>query len=293
MPGPGNRPLQARSGYNQGQQSLPLSDAKFLGQPAIKLGNGDTVIYRAASVSPGENNIRTKGTTPFGIAGIIFNRSGGPVGADLIYVDPNGNEFPANPGLPVLPIPDGGQQVITASPNFSGIWPFLEGWTVKIRITSGDPSGGQGVIAWAWAHDRTRNFKAFIEELTTTQLEIGPAEGRAWQLCSSVYHAVYGQDGNDIYYLNFDSVDRTVVDEILHLADEDIRINSAPIVVTPRVDIDSGIESAYQDEDLLKEKGLIIAYPDTLKFKAGENQTSAPLYLVATFAEFDLPKDLG
>jgi len=287
---PGDKPLQDRSGYNQGQQPLPLTGSRFLGQPAVKCGAGDTVLFRQASVSPGENNTRTLGSSPLSAGGFVFNRTGGGITVDLVLVDPNGNEFLGSPGAPVA-IANNQQLLLQPSPVYYSAFPLKEGWTVKLRIFTGDPTAGQGVIAWPWAHDKTRNYKSFIEPLTTTTLEIGPPKGRAWQTAGSASSGLAGN--GHIYYANFDSVDRTVTDEILHLAGEDIKINSGVVNVTQHVDVDSGIEKAYQDETDLKENGLIIAYPDTLKFKAGENQTSAPLYLVATFAEFDLPKDQG
>lgn len=286
---PGNRPLQGRSGYNQGPQSMPLTDTKFLGQPAVKCGAGDTTIFRHARVSPGENNVRSVAGSPALVAGMLFNRSGGPIEYDFVLVDDQNNEFLANPGAP-LPLADGEEAAMLISPLFGAVLPIIENWTIKVRIITGNPSGGQGVVAWAWAHDKSRNFKPVILPLTTTLLEIGPAEGRAWQTGVGAFGGLTGEAS--IFYLNFDSVTRTVSDEILHLADEDIQVNSGVITIEPRVSVDSGVESAYLDTDLV-EKGLIIAYPDTLKFRAGENQTSAPLYLFANLAEFDLPKDQG
>ncbi|MCH5378221.1 MAG: hypothetical protein JJ992_30055, partial [Planctomycetes bacterium] len=69
---------------------------------------------------------------------------------------------------------------------------------------------------------------------------------------------------------------------------------SSGILVNPRVDLDSGVEAAFALAEPVEpygiKKGLIISYPDKLKVRAGETQTTAPLYFVANFAEFDLPR---
>ena len=88
-----NEPLQSRTGYNQGDQPITLSRLKFLGQPAVKCGMGDTVIATNSPVVPGENNPRALTVNPLFVTGALFNRSGGSIEYDLILIDDQNGEL--------------------------------------------------------------------------------------------------------------------------------------------------------------------------------------------------------
>jgi hypothetical protein len=295
LPTKGNLPLQNRAGYNQGPQpSFSLANTKFIGQPAIKAKGNDTVIFRNSPVVPGENNPRALGMNPGFISGVIFNLTGDDIEADLFLVDDKGNEFNLTVGSYGTIVTDDKRDIyaprVFSDFDFDGLIALLPGWSLLLRVTSGSPTAGQGLVIWPWVHNLTRNVMPIVAEVTTSLTEIGPPKGRGWQLMGGKASASQEQ----MAYLNFDSVPRTVAAEYLHLAGEDILISSG-ISVTPRdADLDSGIERAFDNAtDDWGTKSLILAYPDKIKVKAGENQTSAPLYLVATFSEFDLPRDMG
>jgi hypothetical protein len=224
------------------------------------------------------------------MSGVIFNRNGvGPVVLDLVLVDPDGNEFVV---ATAISIADGQSEVIdTSGLSIGGFIVLLSDWTLLARVTSGDVASGQGVVAWPWCHDMTRNVMPIIAELTTTELEIGPPKGRGWQLTGNLKAQAFFS-GDLLQYVNFDSVPRNVQSEIFYLAGENIQ-SDATIAGPPAVGpiAVSGIEPGFEAGG--DQYGLILAYPDKIKVRAAENQTTAPLYMFANFTEFDLPRDMG
>lgn len=302
---PENPPLQKRTGYNQGEQSLRGIRTRYLGQPAIKAGPGDTVIFKNSPDIPGkgQKNIRSQMHTLFA-AGVIFNRTGRDIDYDLLLVDPDGKEFPFfmdTLGIGTVPIPNGDQNVIPSFGLLSLISNFGNGiplpilpldWSLVLRVNSGNPASGKGLIVWTWAQDCSRNLQALIVPITTAEVELGPEPGRAWQLIGS--KKSFAPVGPTYY--NFDSIVRTVEKEVYHLAGEDIQVNVArgDIAVSVRADDTTGIERGFLTEVgiVKKPKGLVLAYPDKIKIKGKEAQSQAPLYALVPFAEFDLPSDM-
>ena len=276
-----NKPLEQRAGYNQGVQPSTLLSTKFAGQPGVKLTGPSTIIFRAAPVVPGESTPRAVGANPAALGGMIFNAngSGTPLQCNVYMVDPLGN-------VRDIPI-----TYTIANGTYGAIWfftggmlPLLPGWSYGIKVTA---SLWQGVTIWPWSHDLAENMMVLLEPLSTTELVIGPPPGRAWQLAGNVDGGIWNVEGA-IAYWNFDSVTRTVDTEKVNLAGVDFPINAAPVATLTG-------ERSFALDDLISyiDEGFILAYPDTLKFKALENQTTAPLYLMATFAEFALPSDMG
>lgn len=289
-----NTALQPRAGYNQGEQPPLLSSMRYLGQPAVKIGVGDTTLITNSPVvpGPGQGTPRSMGINPVAISGALFNRSGGAMTYDYYLVDDQGNEFLLTPGAAET-LADGAEvYTLTTSLSTSGYICLPVSWSLIIRLVTGNPATGQGIIAWPWIHDMARNTIPIVSALTTTELVIGPAEGRGWQLMGNVYGQITaaGYDRDILFYANFDTVVRHVETEIFYLAGEDI----VSTLTAGAADIDvaaSGVETGFQIDGKLQ--GLILAYPDKIKITAGENQTTAPLYLFANFAEFDLPRDMG
>ncbi|MFQ5339932.1 MAG: hypothetical protein ACE5F6_00140 [Anaerolineae bacterium] len=305
---PENLPLQKRTGFNRGEQSVNLNRIRHLGQPAIKAGPGDTVILKNAPVIPGRGQ-KTPRTQIMNltVGGYVFNRTGNNIDYDFILVDPDGKEFAYHaedlgvgswplPNDENHPIPSLGYLAYYARSN-TGI-PLsllLPGWSLVLRVKSGNPLSGRGLIIWAWANDMSNNLQALMVPVTKTEIELGPDPGRAWQLCGS--NLLQGLPLTPTY-LNFDSVVRTVEQgaEIYRLAGEDIQVNNLrpDIAVDPRTDANTGVEAGFLTEigDQKKPNGLVLSCPDKIKVKAKENQTSGPLYLLVPFAEFDLPADM-
>jgi hypothetical protein len=290
---------------------MNLTRIRYLGQPAIKAGPGDTVVVQNSPDIPGrgQKNPRAQAINLV-VNGYVFNRTGGTIDYDFILIDPNGKEFPfftADLGFYAFPLPDGQNHPIAnlgfiASFGGANVVPaglIPVGWSLVLRIKSGNPLAGRGLIVWCWAHDLSRNLQALLVPVTKAGVELGPDRGRAWQLASNkFYQGLYSAP----VYLNLDSVNRTIEQgaEIYHLAGEDIPVNIArggtgEIVVTPRTDASSGVEAGFLTEIGIekKAKGLVLAYPDKIKVKTKENQTSGPLYLLVPFAEFDLPADMN
>jgi hypothetical protein len=304
-----NVPMQKRTGRNQGEQALSLYRVQRLGQPAIKAGVGDTVIFKNAPNLPGRgltNSPRTPSPNLY-VGGYIFNRTGGDIDFDYVLVDPDGNEFPfnlADSGTSFIPLPDGQNFPITSIGTLAfeaiGIWPLVPlplNWSVVLRVTSGNPLAGKGLVVWPWASDLSRNLQALIVPVTNTWTELGPGPGRAWQLAANQQKQ---SSLSGPLYLNFDSIVRTIEQgsEVYQLAGEDISVNEVrgDIVIPIRgTSILDGLEVGFTTEigdEPSKPLGLVLAYPDKIKVKAKEAQKSAPLYMVVPFAEFDLPADM-
>jgi hypothetical protein len=286
LPTKGNLPLQNRAGYNQGPQALSLTQIKFLGQPAIKCGAGDTVIFRNSPVVPGESNPRALSMIP-ATCGMIFNGTGGGITFELLLIDDQGNEFSL----------DGPNGLVNAEfVNLEvedvaefGLLCVPVDWSLVVRLSNGNPNSGRGVVVWPWAHDMGRNLVSIVRPVTTAGLEVGPPKGRAWQLAGNLFGSIGFEPFSR--YVNFDSVERHVDEEIIILAGEEFItniFNNTPQPITVSV---GGVRVAWGYND--KAKGLILAYPDKIKMVARENQTSAPLYVSINFAEFDLPRDMG
>jgi hypothetical protein len=224
------------------------------------------------------------------IGGKLFNFTGGAVGYRLILFDALGNEFDLT-GLESLDDKLYTDLNILYLTDDNGVFCLPVGWSLAVRHVSGNVAGGR-FVAWPWSHDLSRNLVSIVEPVTTSGLEIGPPEGRAWQLTGNIQGAVNaGQDA--ARYLNFDSIVRHVDEEIVILAGEEFITNISLGVPVP-VTIDPG---EYGDAWLLltdaKAKGMILAYPDKIRMVARENPTTAPLYVNLNFAEFDLPRDMG
>lgn len=301
---PENLPLQKRTGFNRGQQSNLLLRARFLGQPAIKAGAGDTVIFKNAPELPGrgQNNIRSQ-ISNLSICGWVFNRTGADVDFDFILVDANGNEFRL---YDEIILPDGQNYYI--NPYSNAIWNgggeavgnplpvLLPGWSVVLRVFSGNPTSGKGLIVWPWAQGLSNNLMALMVPLSNSFIELGPDPGRAWQLCAK--KGLQAQELAPAYF-NFDSITHTIEQgaEIYHLAGEDVPVNDLrpDIVIAPRTSLGTGTDTGFLTVNrgtFKKPKGLVLAYPDKIKVRMKEAQRTAPLYLLVPFAEFDLPMDM-
>jgi hypothetical protein len=306
---PNDPPLQKRGGFNRGEQSANLTRIQHLGQPAIKAGPGDTIVFRnsPAKSGSGQDAVRAQAMNLL-VSGWVFNRTGNSIDYDWILIDPYGNEFPyfeADWGDTSHPLADGHNNPIVSYGALSfdilsvNVWPLgmlPPGWTLVFRLTSGSPSAGKGIIIWPWAHDMSRNLQALIVPLTNTEIELGPDPGRAWQLCGNkVLQSIWIAP----MYFNFDDISRTIEkgSEIYHLAGEDIPVNATrpDIVLDPRTTFNTGLASGFlteYGETDKKPKGLVLAYPDKIKVKTKEAQHKAPLYMIVPFAEFDLPADM-
>jgi len=268
-------PLEKRAGYNQGVQISSLLSTRFAGQPGIKLTGTTTIVSKSA---PG-TNIRGIGVNPAGLAGLLLNKGLAQVVLEAILYDAAGNAITS----PSITIPAGQFRVEQVAYN-PCILALVAGWTAALRVTSGDFND---ILFWPWSHDLATNFIALAEPLSTTELVIGPPPGRAWQLCGDIDGNTYDLEGAALY-ANFDSVDRHVTSEKVNLAGDDFLLN----ILSPVTVADQEFEPALDELLSFKASGFILAYPDKLKFKAAENQTSAPMYLLINFVEFDLPSDM-
>lgn len=279
--------LQQRTGYNQGQQPTSgLTYFKKLGQPAIKLENGDTVLFRNSPQVPGESNPRSIHFTPIFVSGLLFNLSGGEVTLELVVIDDLGNEWVDQNSMIIA---DGNNTEIMLELMTGSCFCLLPGWSVVARVTAGNPTSGRGVVAWPFSHDLTRNVVAMAVPLSTTPVEIGPPKGRGWQSIANGFEQEFGFE--IVNYANFDSVAREIDAEIMHLAGEDILVsNDLMLPLAPGAD--GGQADAFTNITD-QTKAIILAYPDKIKIQAKENQTSGPLYFFANWAEFDLPRDMG
>lgn len=288
-----NTPLEQRAGYNQGTQPQISPNVDFIGQPAIKAKAGDTVIFQNSPVESGEYNPRAVGLNPVFISGMVYNLTGGTITLHYILIDDQGNEFPLTQ-IPIQILNTQGYPLSVIGYLGYGYYGFISlpvGWSIVLRRVSGSPLAGQGVVIWPWVHDAAHNVVPIVAPITTSISEFGPPKGKGWQLqCAPVCCSGVELAEKQLAYLNFDSVTRTISAEYLHLAGEDIQISSG-IVVTPRVAVVSGVEAGFNL--LYGQNNFILAYPDTIKVKALQNQTTAPIYMVANFAEFDLPKDMA
>lgn len=274
-----NTPLQKRTGFNQGSQPSTLASTRYAGQPGVKMTGPSMIIFRNSPLIPGDVSPRGIGMNPASYAGVVFNANAAPVTVVGFIVDALGNSMD-DP----TPITIAGLGYNSLFVGLGGFVPLLPGWSSGLRVTAG---AWQDVTVWPWSHDMEDNMVVLAEPLSTTELVIGPGKGRAWQLCGDVASSYYGA-GNAITYWNFDSGDRVITDEKVNLAGDDFNINAAPLTVG-----DGEVEHALEDLLDKETKGFILAYPDTLKFTAGENQVVAPIYLIASFCEFDLPRDQG
>lgn len=308
---PENPPLQRRAGFNRGLQSQNLLQVRNLGQPAIKAGPGDTVLFKNSPDTPGagrgQKNFRAQMNTLYAVSGVMFNRTGGDVEVELVLVDPDGNEFPykMNDFYGSATIPNGENMPLLQLSLLLGIsttwsWPvsvLLPNWSIVLRVVSGNPTAGKGLIVWPWSQDVSTNLQAQMVKISNTEVELGPEPGRAWQLCGK--QALQYRSGAPVY-LNFDSIERGVSKETYFLAGENIQVNVTrpPIVLNPRnfsAAYDEGISPGFMTEygEDMKPKGLVLAYPDKIKVQGREAQKTAPLYMFITFAEFDLPSDMN
>jgi hypothetical protein len=304
---PENPPLQHRAGFNRGEQSNLLLRTRYLGQPAIKAGPGDTIIMKNSPDLPGrgQKNVRTQ-INNLMIGGWVLNRTGADVEIDYVLLDADGNEFPfflggaggivVPNGQPFPILQYGYAAIASGDPGGVPLSLLPPGWSFVLRLISGNPSGGKGLIIWPWAQDASNNLQALMVPVTNSGVVLGPAPGRAWQLCSK--KKLQAVELNPAYF-NFDSITRTVEQgaEIYHLAGEDIPVNAVrpDIVVAPRTDDSSGVRQGFLTEVEFEKKplGLVLAYPDKIKVKTKEAQKTAPLYLLVPFAEFDLPADMN
>lgn len=275
-----NKPLQERAGFNQGSQPSTLASTRHAGQPGVKMTGPSMVIFQNSPLIPGDVSPRGIGMNPAAYAGVVFNANAAPVTVVGFITDALGNSMD-DP----TPITIAGLGYNSLFVGLGGFVPLLTGWSSGLRVVA--PGAWQDVTVWPWSHDMEDNMVVLAEPLSTAELVIGPGKGRAWQLCGNVSSPYYGA-GAAITYWNFDSGNRVIASEKVNLAGEDFNINAAPLTVATG-DIDYALDDLLDKET----KGFILAYPDTLKFTAGENQGVAPIYLIASFCEFDLPSDMG
>jgi len=272
--GIGDNPLQKRAGKNTSPGPVVLFEGvKGAGEIVpIKSGGQHTVLEGL------KDKIRLAGVVAFQTIGSLYNRCGVDIGYDVIFIDANGNEITL---ATVALLSDGSFDQIPSPNPACAVFGFVEGEKVVIRITSGDPSGNDGLLFIPVSIHDARN--AICERIPIVNggrtVIAQPPVGKTWQMPATSSYPC----GASILAFNYDSDPHT-----FNCYVSDDQGNRVLMSNTDSVGANS-VGNIFLDTI----ESHMFPYPYRLEVQPNDGNPIGKLYIATLFAEFDLPKDLG